>query len=248
MLADGTRVPFLFVPRKQTADPPTFYIMEDKVWNGLFALFAAAEPSSIKKDGWELGGQVEQDGIKKDLKNTNGRLPVFRVTVEEAQRFARWFARDNGKLPSTREWDKAGGRFEANPGLGPCQRLLLRQGAVPANGADKVRLDEETLKLARIGIRRSTAGPMSLDEQTLDVSPFGCRHMSGNGLEWTRTLEKGARDLPPNPAPDDPVVLRGRDYKENLPFLWKELEGPPEAAEYGKAAPDTGFRIVIELE
>jgi serine/threonine protein kinase len=244
VLENDTDVTFVLVPPREAADLP-FYIMEDKVWNGLFAKFAAARPELVHKDGWELGARAEAGGIKMDLLNTNDRLPVFRVTVEEANRFANWFAGKKGKLPSVREWDLAAGRYEKDRGIGPCPSLKLRPGGSSAD------LDEDSLRLARIGIHRAAEGPMSLDDnKTLDISPYGCRHMSGNGLEWTRTLAEGKGEAPLSDRKDDAiVVLRGRDYAGHKPLLWHELETlDPESQAYGRTGPEISFRIVIELE
>jgi hypothetical protein len=242
VLDDDTEVPFVLVPPREPNMAP-FYIMEDKAWNGLFARFATARPDVVKK-GWELGARIETDRVKKALGNTDARLPVFRVTVEEANQFAHWFAGKYGRLPSAREWDLAAGRYEKDRGIGPCPSLKLRAGG------DKGDLDEDSLRLARIGIHRVAEGPMSLDDKTLDVSPYGCRHMSGNGLEWTRTLMEGKGEVPLAEHKDDAiVVLRGRDYAGQKPLLWHELETlDPESQKYLEPGAEISFRIVIELD
>src|SRR5207302_6153695 len=51
-----------------------------------------------------------------DVGAADGRLPVLRVGVEDAHRFARWLG---GLLPSKDEWDVAAGRWEKDAGAGP---------------------------------------------------------------------------------------------------------------------------------
>lgn len=105
-LADGTRVLALLIapvgPRGVQLGP--FYMMQDKVWAGLFARFArehpdpAAEPSS--------GGDP--------------RLPVTNVTGLRAQAFAEWLGgRGHGFLPTLAQWDQAAGLHQVPAGDGP---------------------------------------------------------------------------------------------------------------------------------
>ncbi|HEV3004863.1 MAG TPA: bifunctional serine/threonine-protein kinase/formylglycine-generating enzyme family protein, partial [Pirellulales bacterium] len=119
-----------------------------------------------------------------------GRLPVVRVTWYEAEDFAKWLG---GHLPTEKQWDKAAGRFEAQQREGPYRG----------------RWDSDP----RPAVAVNRSGPCSMDEHTDDVSPFGCRHMSGNGKEWTFTggVEGFRR-------------LRGRSFREERPLTFAELD------------------------
>src|SRR5262249_52828406 len=78
---------------------PRYYVMRDKVWNDLYARFAAAEPAKAGKT-WEKGAEVVRGNETLDLGwESNRQLPALRMTVEQAHRFAIWLG---GRLPSAR--------------------------------------------------------------------------------------------------------------------------------------------------
>jgi formylglycine-generating enzyme required for sulfatase activity len=91
-------------------------------------------------------------------------------------------------------------------------------------------------------------GPMPVGTASQDLSPFGCRDMSGNGLEWTRTIPSRSAERVPleKPRKNDPVTLRGRSYKDPEPLTFKDLEKKGELEEYQNAGDDIGFRVVLE--
>jgi serine/threonine protein kinase len=100
-------VEFILIPKrpedaKRPEDPDTYYIMENKVWNGLFALFEREEAQG----GGDKRSQLDPD------------VPAFNVQVLAARRFAKWLDA-SGDLPTPEEWDKAAGRFEPNRRSGP---------------------------------------------------------------------------------------------------------------------------------
>jgi formylglycine-generating enzyme required for sulfatase activity len=74
--------------------------MQNKVSNDLFAAFAKAAPSVVARSAWQRGAQA----AGKDLGSKNDRLPVFRVTRPEAERFAQWCG---GQLPAAAQLDEA---------------------------------------------------------------------------------------------------------------------------------------------
>lgn len=229
ILPDKTPVRFILIPRLRGSDPDTFYMMENKVWAGLFKKFAAAKPEFVKSSEWTKGPKAEG----KDMGIENERLPVFNVGVEAAHYFARWLG---GYLPSTHQWDKAAGLYEENPGQGPFLE--------PWDEKDNT----------QIAIQRGKEGPMEIGTASKDVSPFGVRDMAGNGREWTRNLSLDAqnRQVPiSNPGRDDFVWLRGHEYYHDQPLLFKDLEairaGKIVNAEYKSVSPYTSFRVVLEL-
>lgn len=100
---DTTPVDFVLVPEMDKNDPKTFYIMEDKVWVGLFRKFADANPTAITRPKWN--------------REAADRLPALGVAVLDAFRFASDGL--GGNLPTVEQWDKASGLREAQRGEGP---------------------------------------------------------------------------------------------------------------------------------
>ena len=85
------RVVFLLITRDRRDDPNPFYIMENKVWNGLFARFAAERPKAVEVSKWKSSLRGSPTAPE------NVWLPVMNVTAKEAQEFATWLG---GRLPS----------------------------------------------------------------------------------------------------------------------------------------------------
>jgi serine/threonine protein kinase len=90
-------VVFLLVPKEKPDDPPTFYVMENKVSNGLFKV-AERDPDfqqrlqafkteypTLKWDQWHDGGVRDGDV---NIGDADDRLPVLRVNAFEARCFA----------------------------------------------------------------------------------------------------------------------------------------------------------------
>jgi serine/threonine protein kinase len=221
VLNDGTRIPFVLVPRRPgSADPATFYIMRDKVSVELFRKFAAEHPTEVKDKRWESGGKTS-DGY---VVNSDARHPVLGVAVEDAYRFARWL---DGDLPKSGQWDKAAGAFEQPPRPGPFEGEW----------------DEKDN--TKIGVHRAGLGPLPVGTATQDISPFGCRDMSGNGWEWTRSMI-GDRQVPYAKAGMfDRVYLRARNHYDRKPLMFEQLN-TPESESYLEPEGWIGFRVVIE--
>ena len=85
-------------PQRNAAPcPEPFYIMEDKVWVGLFRALCGRTPRGAARR--------TQDGRRADP-----RLPVRYVTCKEAQVFAEWLGgKGRGFLPTEAQWDQAAG-------------------------------------------------------------------------------------------------------------------------------------------
>ncbi|MCS6853058.1 MAG: bifunctional serine/threonine-protein kinase/formylglycine-generating enzyme family protein [Gemmataceae bacterium] len=225
----GIPIRFCLIPQEFDGDPPTFYMMETKVWNELFAKFAQERPAEVRNHLWKRGG-VRNEA---DIGIENGRLPVLRVSVEDAYRFARWLG---GNLPTAQQWDKAAGCYEGK--RGPFR------GEAPWNPkADP----------PEVAIGRGAEGPLPVGTATRDISPFGCRDMAGNGTEWTRNTVEVNRFVPVTESGHRPdVYLRGRSYAYDGPAtrlrfttLW-EYEREQASLPYDDADPFTGFRVVLE--
>ena len=225
-LANGARVEMVLILHQHDKDPPSFYMMIDKVSNEVFRAFADAHPELLTKSQWEKGGQTKEGG---DLGVTEVRLPVLRVTVEEAHQCATWLG---GDLPTTRQWLTAAGRHEEGaPG--------------PFTG------DITDLKPGDIAIDREKDGPMPVGTAAKDVRPNGCRDMAGNGKEWTRTIANKDPEEDDGPVPFPvPAGLKidvwalGQMYEAKGPMLFTDI---PPSERYGVARYYIGFRVVIEL-
>jgi serine/threonine protein kinase len=88
---------------------PPFYIMKDKVWVGLFEVFAREQPNVVRDAVWRQGSDL--------------RRPVCNVTGPQAEAFAEWLAGPGqGALPTEAQWDQAAGRNLVNPRSGPFER------------------------------------------------------------------------------------------------------------------------------
>ncbi len=225
-LPDGAPVEFILVPQQSAGDPPTFYMMDNKVTNGLFARFAAARPEAVRDSVWQRG--ADADGH--DLMNDNPQLPVMRVTVKEADLCARWLG---GQLPTAQEWDRAAGYPASDGRLGPFPALNNN---------------------VTLTVNRRKQGPRPITEATTDdESPLGIRDMAGNGREFTRNLANNpeGRIVPlAHPGKDDLVILRSRSYAATKPLLYEDLDyqqNMPQTQYYLVASPYTGFRVVLEL-
>jgi formylglycine-generating enzyme required for sulfatase activity len=161
-----------------------FYIMQDKVWNDLFAHFADLATTKLTNTGWTQGGQkyhaqaspeahAQAAPIDLGVKDQQGQLPVFRVTLSDATSFAQWLVPPGvvARLPHVEEWKKAAGFYEPDRGEGPFKGMWNRE---------EWERDRDS-----IAIDRGLQGPMNVGDADRDISPLGCRDMAGNGFEWT---------------------------------------------------------------
>jgi hypothetical protein len=218
-------VPFLLItPKPLTDEPRPFYIMETKVWNGLFAKFARENPDAVKdSDVWR---PIAEGKLPKGW---NARLPAMDMTAGQAHLCAKWLG---GKLPSVEQWNKAAGLHDRGDRIGPFEG--------PWNPRDKM----------AIAVNREDEGPLPVGSAWQDKSPFGCLDMAGNGLEWTRTPMTSAFQFPPPPGLIEPIYTRGQRFSAKEPLRFDVLEDPNhvEAGQYGTTDPEIGFRVIIELD
>lgn len=238
----GQKVALLAVPRKLPDDPPTFYMMENKVWNDLYAVFAADPQSEAlfnkysSRDGcerlvsrpqvWRRGAFSAQHPNPDEapyfgVEGAKGQLPVFRVTVTEAHCFAEWLG---GRLPTRKQWLKA-------IGFGEDSR------AAPFDGdpADK----------SNLAIGQET-GPWPVTYGDRDVSLLHCRQMASNGYEWTRDVVNNPSSIPLETMRGVlQVYTLGQSYlgAETLTFSKLQIE---RALNCTDGDIETTFRIVLE--
>jgi formylglycine-generating enzyme required for sulfatase activity len=169
------------------------------------------------------------------------QCPALRMTVREAYEFGQWLG---GRLPTTRQWNKASGYAMRDGSKGPFR--------VPA-GRKETKVGEISLPEmlpGEIAINRGHVGPMKVGEATCDESLYHCRDMAGNGREWTRDLAGFPPRFVPleNPGPDDTVILRGQRYDGKIPWLFRKVDqNELELGKYLVPSPYFGFRVVIEL-
>lgn len=226
LVKEGVEIPFLLIPRQQERDPPTFYIMETKVWVDAFRPFASAIPKPTTSDEWEKGGEVSMASTM----NRNGRHPVLRVAVEDAYRYSRWLG---GQLPTRKQWDKASGFNEPTHGRGPFRDPP----------------DVQVMDWIAVNSRRTEPGPMPVGSAPGDISLLGCKDMAGNGFEWTRDLSLDGVEfevplLKPARPTIDLVWMRGQSYLAPEPYLFADRD--LESLDYLKCLPTIGFRVVLE--
>jgi serine/threonine protein kinase len=237
----GQEIVMEVVPEKIPNDRPTFYIMENKVWNDLYAVFMAdpkgqhilqkysscPECDSLVRGEWEKGAYapiLDRDvGVGPD----KGRLPVFRVTVTEAHCFAEWLNEAYGRLPTRQQWRKAAGLGEDT-----------RPGPFSPGHPDgfAVRLGD---------------GPWPVDRGEYDVSIHGCRQMASNGCEWTRELADDRpgekREIPLDELKlAREVFIEGQSYTSLGPLTFQAMAAEPRVKKCTEASPDVSFRVVLE--
>jgi serine/threonine protein kinase len=243
---NGQKVVMRLIKQEKASDPKTFYIMQDKVWNDLYAEFdknpeeqarleayGRNNPGTVKAE-WKKGGW---DGSGNDLgvNGQQGQMPVFNVTVTEANFFAKWLG---GKLPSRNQWIKAAGGSldEAMPNADETGAF---RGTIHDFGDVRVGSGE-------------TARPFPVGTSMRDISRFDCRDMAGNGFEWTRDLQFSSEyhvPLERSKQPDAKVYLMGQTYLNERPLTFKDMEiSRPNVEEYLKATPFISFRVVLDQE
>jgi hypothetical protein len=231
------KVVMVAVPQTAPTDPRTFYAMENKVWNDLYAIFMAdpiAERLLQKYSGrpgcskmvrgeWGKGGFAEHEqflGVE-----GKGRLPVFRVTVTEAHCFAEWL---DGRLPTRQQWLKAAGKGEDS-----------RPGPFAGGPQDKNDLAVDLKD-----------GPWPVDRGQRDVSIHGCRQMASNGWEWTRDLsesEPGEKGEIPLEAmlSERRVFVLGQSYLSSEPLTFQAM-ATPRVEKCTDVPFEVTFRVVLE--
>jgi formylglycine-generating enzyme required for sulfatase activity len=239
----GQKVVMVLVPRARKADPPTFYIMETKVWNSLYAAFLK-DPKAAElfahhkgKQGcdkvvggeWEKGAWVPgRAGGSENLGvgPAQALLPALRMKVTEAHCFAEWLDDSRCRLPSREEYFKAAGLRE--------QKSLEALNGNPAG----------------LALNLGAVGPWEVKRGDRDVSPFGCRQMLTNGYEWTRTLHDDSREEIPleEMKAIRRVYVMGTSYLATEPPTLQTINEVRDAdvTSFEIGGEVMGFRVVLE--
>jgi formylglycine-generating enzyme required for sulfatase activity len=202
------------------------------LWNGP-ALYALDD-----NDGDNVFAVLVQENwpVPDDMGAANHpKWPVLRVDIQEAHLCAQWLG---GFLPTAEQWDTAAGVFADDRGLGPF---------VSPFAADEIAVD------------RAHRGPLPVGSAVKDVVPFsGCRDMSGNGLEWTRSIifDNDAKEYIGNTSKVNAlakVQLRGQRFSAPEPLTYAVLkERALELPFHQRRRPpgediEIGFRIAVLL-
>jgi hypothetical protein len=229
---------FLLIEHDVEQNLPAFYILRDKVSRDQFVVRQLRMQPLLsryqvrKKDGgqeWQtVRRQWQQTWLRDGLRDPS--YPATDVTPTEAHCFAECLA-PGGRLPTGKEWDKAGGRYDRQEA--PFDVSLWQQ---KGPGIDMA-----------IGLPRGQFRPVGQSRD--DMSLFsGCRDMGGNGYEWTcDVLDKENEKVPlADPGPGYWVHRRGQRPSAPEPFVFPK-EPAPLLRPYGEAPGDTGFRVVIPI-
>jgi Protein kinase domain/Sulfatase-modifying factor enzyme 1 len=229
-LPSGMACSFVLVPHHAEQRLPSFYILENKVWNELFAEFnnhyMQEHPDLVDSEKWPMdwADRGAEKGHGDDMPAASyPRHPVMRVGFHQAEEFAQWLG---GSLPSPEQWDAAAGLYSAS---------AKKSGAVgPFRG------DWTGSPRPKIAVDPGGAGTSPVGERDDDVSPFLCRDMAGNGAEWTSQVTSGGYST---------VTLRGRDYHKERPLFYSDLlaENSPEIEKEDPyyTSDHIGFRVVL---
>jgi serine/threonine protein kinase len=241
-LPSGTSCELVLIPYNSELKLPSFYMLTNKVWNELFAVFdkqyliahprpkpAKEVEADLKNDAEEWPDDWQVHGAAKGAEDMPAEKyplhPVMGTVFRQAEEFSKWLG---GALPTCQQWDTAAGLYlpsaakQQGPFLG-----VWKNGAGP-----------------KLAIAVGDQGTVPITEAGVDLSPFGCRHMAGNGAEWTRDATRGAYGL---------GTLRGCQYRQERPLFYSDLRDvdkptKAEIADITVPNPYVGIRIVIELK
>lgn len=243
-LPSDTPCELVLIPPNTALKLPSFYILVNKVWNELFAVFDKqyASARALKRDSTDKEAEVDwpdawsKQGAAKGADDMPAQEyplhPVMKVNFKQAQEFAKWL---RGALPTCQQWDTAAGVYLSD--------VAQRKG--PFRGEwNKSRQASSSQHEPTVAIAIQREGTLPINEANDDVSPFGCRHMAGNGAEWTRDATAGAFSS---------AQLRGRQYFKDEPLMYRDLLDNDkqirlESEDVTATSPYIGFRIVIEIQ
>jgi len=192
---DGTRVEFLLIPRKHGREVvEAFYIMEDKVWNGLYGRMIE-----------EKGGKIHPPGGPS--RDDWPRLPVMKIPADQAAKFATWLAGPDANLPTRAQWDLAAGLEDGTSKTGSIARDPTRvavgressDGPLPVGSAAGDRSLFGCHDMAGNGMEwtrdRTDVGEIYLRGRSFDESP----PLTFEDLEFSGSML-------PNPDPPNPYI------------------------------------------
>jgi serine/threonine protein kinase len=242
----GQQLVALIVRETRPGDPPTFYMLEDKVTNKVFSAVWKDVDQTIVRDlqrenSKYVAGRWKQDedGNELQIDGADGELPVLGVTVPEAILVAQKL---HGSLPTFRQWLKAAGLLEENVKEGPAGSPLAESVPIETR---REQLTKRKLALG-VGIRPL---PVNHPLAAGDVSrPWEIRQLVSNGRERLGESSRG-RPVTVVPVPRGPTEARivGYGPAESVvlpPAELKRQEGE-DVIEAVKGEAHAGFRFVL---
>jgi formylglycine-generating enzyme required for sulfatase activity len=177
---------------------PPFYVMEDKVWNGLYRAFEEQEPD--KAGGtWRAGGLAGSS----DRGSDESRLPALRMTRAQAVECAKWLG---GRLPRAEDLDYAAGLTRQEGRDGPAKEE--RNVAIGRRDQGPQSLDEKTGDISPLEVRdlsgngwEWTADELMAGGRTMAVLR-GQRYTAPAPLTYATLTEWQKPDAAPTQYPD----------------------------------------------
>lgn len=238
---EGEQVRFMLIPRGvgPGSEIPSFYMMENKVWNGLLRAAYRDRRFHELLDAWanrpNFEWTVRREWLDKAEKEPEN-WPARFLTVTEAGCFADWLS---GKLPTLHQYIKASGFFKQEQ---------WGQGPFRGHWEELKKINEKQLQVA---VGRHLKNPIPVGRAEADVSFYGIRDLSGNGLEWTRTLKQDSLrkvDEITEPSRDIRIVLFAQERISGKPLLFEHIRENKFVTEFfGMAHDDIGFRVALNL-
>lgn len=238
---EQTKVEFVWIPPVANRASQPFYMMQDKVSNGLFLRFLK---DSQNPDSRQILDSRDWRVWQKS-RSVNDKFPVLHAMVEDAYHFSQWLGGSAANLPTIEQWDIASGLYKAGD---PEFAAIWKRGPFTEPWDPH---DPSQIAIAR----KHKAGPLEVGRTgTCDISYYGIRDMAGNAEEYCRNTRAGLKEsFVPLLAPDEDVyvLLRGRDFTAELPFFFHDAkEREPSSTSYTEPRPwdCTAFRVVIDVK
>jgi hypothetical protein len=252
---DGEELVAILIPRKGASDPPTFYMLEDKITNRVFRYEwerAARNPRSpvsefqrgttlrnqLLPGEWRRGAEDRTTRTRLGIDGARADGPVVGVTVPEAILVAQELG---GLLPDYQQWAKAVGQSDGGaPGpTGP-------EIEIPATVPDRGAFARDELRKRGLALGRDD-GPAPVKQRTADVSRFGIHQLLSNGEEWTGETQFGGRmDLLRLPSTKHKARLVGWPWWYLSVLTFDALSDQDRAVDWDRWEQYAGFRLVLE--
>jgi hypothetical protein len=210
-LADDVEAIFVLIPPEPGPADGPFYLMEHKVSNGVYRLFAESKPDAVATSQWARGGKAGG----RDVGTADPHLPTLRVTRPEAEAAARWLG---GRLPTARELDRAAGLLHKDGRTGPAQgqAVAVRRFAMGPRRVDTPEDDVSPLGIADLAGNGTewTSDNVRAGEQQVGVLR-GRSYLAPAPLLFADLEQQ--RDVPLTQLPDRPSPYTGFRVALSIP-------------------------------